>query len=76
MLAETFDIVRQEGTFVTNPFIVHLQHVRGKPFAPSGFVVAQGAEEGFDVSVEMPFEAPVVHSLPGAVRTRDRKSVV
>ncbi len=41
--------------------------VSGQPFGAGRFVVAQDAEVGFDVGVEMAFEAPIVHSSPGAI---------
>lgn len=54
---------------MTNSFIMHLEYVGGKAFGAGCFVVAEGAEVGLDMGVEMPLQAPVIHSLPGAVGT-------
>ena len=39
----------------------------GQPFRAGRFIVTQDAEVGFDVGVEVTFEAPIVHSSPGAI---------
>ena len=41
--------------------------VGGQSFGTGCFIVAQDAEIGFDVGVEVTFEAPIVHSSPGAI---------
>ena len=68
MLTECVLVVCQEVALATNALVMHLVDVGSEAFGARCFVVAQNAEVGFDVGVEMTLEAPVIHASPGAVR--------
>lgn len=67
VLAEGVLVVGQKVALAADALVVNFVDVSGQSFGTGRFVVAQDAEVGFDVGVEMPFQTPVVHSSPGAV---------
>lgn len=46
------------------------ENVRSESLRPSCLVVAQRADKRLQMSVEMPFQAPIIHPRPCAVATR------
>lgn len=60
-------IVRQERTLGAGLLVVHFVHVRGEALGTRRLVLAQRACKRLQVSVEMPLQAPVVHTGPRAV---------
>ena len=67
VLAKGVLVIGQVVAFAADPLVVHFVNVSGEPLRAGRLVVAQDAEVGLDVSVEMPLETPIVDTSPGAV---------
>lgn len=59
--------VRQIGALAAGPLVVHLEDVGGQALGARRLVVAEQADEGLCVRVEVPLETPLVRSGPRAV---------
>jgi len=64
VLREAELIVSKEGALVAGALVVDLEHVGGQSFRAGSFIVAQGAHKRLDVSVEVSFQTPIVHTRP------------
>ena len=68
-------VLAEERASRALPPVVHLQHVRRQAFRACSLVLAQGAGERLEMGVEVPFQAPVVHTAPGTVAASVPESV-
>ena len=63
-------VVSDEGALGAELLVVHFDDVGDEPLGPRRLVLAQGADVGLQVRIQVPLQAPVVHPAPGAVRAR------
>lgn len=52
-------------------FVVYFEHMRGQSFRTGCLVIAQHADVGFRVRIQMPFQTPIVAARPCAIAAHE-----